>query len=81
MVKGIGEKKPLISICITTFNRCEKVYNLVSNILNYKGNEIEVIVVDNCSIDDTAILLAKIIDDRFQFIRNDTHIGPLLNGL
>ena len=40
---------PIISICIPTYNRKDKVYELVSNILKYKGNEIEVAVLDNLS--------------------------------
>lgn len=74
-------KKPLISICISTFNRCEKVNKLVNSILTYKGEEIEVIVADNGSTDDTALLLSKIKDHRFFFIESNKNVGPLLNGL
>ncbi len=74
-------KNPLISICIPTYNRCEKVCKLVTNILKYEGEEIEVIVLDNCSTDDTETLLSEINDPRFYFYKNDENIGGQLNQL
>jgi len=72
---------PFLSICIPTFNRCDKVYKLVNDILLYTGKEIEVIVLDNCSTDNTNNLLNKIIDDRFSFVQNEVNIGGILNPL
>lgn len=74
-------KKPFISICIPTYNRKEKVYKLVNDILNYKGDEIEVVVLDNCSTDATKLLLKKIDDYRFHYFLNDINIGSILNIL
>ena len=75
------KNKPLLSICIPTFNRCDKVFELVSNILNYQGTDIEVVVVDNCSSDNTKVLLEKIHDFRFKYILNTENIGGVLNVL
>jgi glycosyltransferase involved in cell wall biosynthesis len=74
-------RAPLISFCIATFNRGEKVHKLVNNILNFSGDEIEVIVSDNCSTDNTRLLLSSIKDSRFLFIENEVNKGPLINGL
>lgn len=71
----------LISICIPTYNRAEKVFELVQEILTYKGDEIEVIVLDNCSNDQTHLLLDSIKDDRFVYIRNEQDIGGPFNHL
>lgn len=81
MLKRNQKKIPLISICIPTFNRFEKVYKLVNDLLLYPGHDIEVIVLDNCSTDETKDLSTKIIDERFSFIRNDENIGGVLNLL
>ena len=70
---------PKVSICIPTFNRCTKVYGLVNNILNYVGPELEVVVLDNGSTDETKDLLNKINDDRFSFIQNEENIGGEIN--
>ena len=76
-----SDKNPLISICIPTFNRCNKVYKLVNDILLCPNQEIEVVVLDNCSTDETASLLKKIDDKRFSFVQNEQNIGGELNIL
>lgn len=70
---------PIISFCIPTYNRSVKVFQLVSSILKYKGNNIEVLVLDNCSTDNTIELLEKITDSRFSLIQNEKNIGGIKN--
>ncbi|MCA6069102.1 glycosyltransferase [Chryseobacterium sp. RG1] len=70
-----------LSICIPTYNRVEKTFQLVKSILNYDGNDVEVIVVDNCSTDSTQDLLKTISDDRFKYLRNKEAIGGMPNIL
>lgn len=69
--------KPFLSICIPTFERGEIVYNTVKKCLEYKNPNIEVIVSDNCSEDNTAELLATITDNRFKYFKNDYNNGFL----
>lgn len=76
-----NNKTPLISICIPTFNRCNKVYKLVNDILLSPSKQIEVIVLDNCSTDETKEVLNKISDKRFTFVENEQNIGGELNIL
>lgn len=73
-------KKPLISFCIPTYNRARKVYKLVNDILKFIGDDIEVIVLDNFSTDNTNLLLNQINDVRFSYIKNDKNIGGIKNG-
>ena len=73
-------KKPIISICIPTYNRARKVNELVNNILKFKGDDIEVIVLDNFSTDNTNLLLNKIKDIRFSYVKNIKNIGGIQNG-
>ncbi len=72
---------PFLSICIPTFNRGKLVDNLVRNILKYQGDDIEVIVLDNCSTDNSRFLLSSIEDNRFKYISNEINIGGILNPL
>lgn len=44
---------PILSFCIPTYSRAEKVLKLVYEILRYEGFDIEVVVSDNCSDDGT----------------------------
>ncbi len=70
-------KKPVLSICIPTYNRAALVYECVSGILKSKSEDIEVVVSDNASEDTTSLLLSKIKDDRFHYTRNKTNIGSV----
>jgi glycosyltransferase involved in cell wall biosynthesis len=73
-------KKPIISFCIPTYNRGQKVSELVNNILKFKGDDIEVVVLDNFSTDDTNLLLNRIKDVRFIYVKNEKNIGGIING-
>lgn len=66
---------PLISISIATFNRCDRLMSLIRQILKCSSHDFEILVVDNCSTDDTINKLQEIDDDRIRFIRNKTNVG------
>lgn len=70
---------PFISFCIPTYNRSKKAYELVKNILNYQEEDIEVVVLDNHSTDDTRLLLSSIEDSRLRVLSNTINIGGILN--
>ena len=72
-------KDPKISFCIPTYNRGNKVFELVKNILQYEENDIEVLVLDNFSTDNTIELLTKIDDSRFRLVRNEKNLGGIQN--
>ncbi len=72
---------PFISIAISTYNRSNKIYYLVQSILNYQGDEIEIIVLNNASTDDTVELLGSIDDSRFRLINYKQNIGGILGPL
>ena len=72
-------ENPIISFCIPTYNRRDKVFELVNNVLKYQGATIEVLVLDNCSTDGTKDLLEKIQDSRFRLIQNEKNIGGIKN--
>ena len=69
----------IISFCISTYNRAEKIVKLVNDILKYEGKDIEVVVSDNCSTDNTVLELSKIEDERFRYLTNKTNIGAIEN--
>jgi glycosyltransferase involved in cell wall biosynthesis len=65
----------ILSVCIPTYNRSQRVFATVSKILSYQSKEIEVVVVDNDSTDDTFNRLKSITDDRLVIHKNETNIG------
>lgn len=54
----------LVSIIIPTYNRGKKLQRAVDSVLNQSYQYIEVIVVDDCSTDDTAILMENYRNDK-----------------
>jgi glycosyltransferase involved in cell wall biosynthesis len=77
-------KKPLLSICIPTYNRSEYLYsNLLSIFSQIKNPEIiEVLVSDNNSNDETISIVSKFLKySNFIFLRQEENIGPAKNFL
>ncbi|MCX6300311.1 MAG: glycosyltransferase [Bacteroidetes bacterium] len=72
---------PFLSFCIPTFNRKYKLISLVKEILKYENNDIEIIILDNCSTDGTAYLLSKIEDHRLSYFLNEVSLDGSINPI
>lgn len=72
---------PLVSILIPVFNRNELIVETVNSALNQTYSNIEVIVVDNCSTDNTWQTLKELsrLDERVRIFQNIENIGPVKN--
>ncbi|MFT4283121.1 MAG: glycosyltransferase family 2 protein [Candidatus Woesearchaeota archaeon] len=68
-------KKPLVSIIIPTFNRSEFVLSAVKSALNQTYKNIEVIVVDDFSTDDTFKVISKLRSKKLKVFRNAKNSG------
>ena len=60
-----------ISVIIPTFNRAEMVCRCVRSILDTEWPKLEVIVVDDCSPDDTETRMKEQFGDKVKYIRNE----------
>jgi glycosyltransferase involved in cell wall biosynthesis len=69
----------LLSFCIAAYNRAERVFALVNSILKCTRDDIEVIVTDNDSSDNTIELLDTINDERFKYYKNESNVGGVAN--
>jgi GT2 family glycosyltransferase len=67
----IDMKNFSISVIVPTFNRAEMVCRCVHSVLDTQWDELEVIVVDDCSPDDTARKLKDEFGDRIKYVRNE----------
>jgi glycosyltransferase involved in cell wall biosynthesis len=65
---------PLVSICIPVYNAEKTIWRTIASILNQKYENIEIIIVDNCSSDGTVKIILSFIDPRIRLIQNDTHL-------
>ena len=65
--------KPKVSVIIATYNRAAMVCNCIDSVLPQQGSTIEIIVVDDCSPDDTGEKIRERFgkDPRVKYIRNE----------
>ena len=71
----------MVSFCIPTWNRADEVFACVTHILEHPSQEIEVVVSNNASDDDTLEKLATIGDARLRVTSNVSNIGMQANCL
>jgi glycosyltransferase involved in cell wall biosynthesis len=72
---------PIASILVPVYNRAHLVERTIQSALAQTVQDIEVVVVDNCSTDDTYAVCQRIAaaDPRVKVFRNETNIGPVRN--
>lgn len=58
---------PLISVIIPTYNREKTILRSVMSVLNQTYKNLELIVVDDCSTDNTKEVVSQIKDSRFKY--------------
>lgn len=68
-----------LSVCIPTYNRSKECKEIVDSILSLERRDIEVVVTDNMSTDDTLDILQSIQDDRLRICRNEKPIPGVCN--
>lgn len=71
---------PLVSVIITSYNRARYIRKAVSSALSQDYKNVEVIISDNCSSDETLDVLSEILEDpRVKLHVNKSNIGPVAN--
>lgn len=76
-------QEPLLTIAIPTYNGEKTICNMLDLLLPQCNNQVEVLVSDNCSTDNTEaiILRYKLRWKVIEYHRNDVNIGPDANFL
>ncbi len=72
---------PLVSVAIPVYNREHLISKTIESAINQTYKNIEVIIVDNNSTDNTWRILEKYasIDSRIKIFQNSENIGPVRN--
>jgi glycosyltransferase involved in cell wall biosynthesis len=76
---GSQSSYPLITIGIPTYNRAALVKSCVESVFAQTYPNIEVMVSDNASTDDTLAALASIKDERLRVLTNRNNVGAIGN--
>ena len=71
-------EKPLVSVIIPTYNRSDTLVKSVESVIQQMYDNIEIIVVDDCSTDDTKQVVEKLRlkDKRILYVKNNENGGP-----
>lgn len=73
--------QPLVSILIPTYNREKLIEETIRSALSQTYENIEIVVVDNCSTDGTFNKLLELskVDQRIRIFQNSSNVGPVRN--
>lgn len=66
---------PLISVILPTCNRASLLQRAIQSVRSQSDDNFEIVVVDDCSTDDTASVVTSIRDDRLRYLRHETNKG------
>ncbi|GBE39173.1 MAG TPA: glycosyltransferase [Nitrospirae bacterium] len=66
---------PKVSVIIPTYNRAVQAAKAIRSVLDQTYRDLEVIVVDDCSSDDTEEAVKRLNDNRIVYIRHDINKG------
>lgn len=70
---------PSVSLCVPTYNRAEFLAESLRSLVAQTYDDLEVVVVDNCSDSDTARVVRSFKDPRVSYYRNETNLGSRRN--
>ena len=77
------ENKYKLTIAIPTYNGEKTIENLLDSLIMQCDESVELLIVDNCSMDNTPNIINKYKNDysKLKYVRNDENIGPDANFL
>lgn len=73
----MGER--LVDVYLVTYNRAAYLKESIRSILGQSYKEFNLIILDNCSDDDTREIVESFFDSRLSYIRHEKNIGGLEN--
>lgn len=73
---------PLVSVIIPTYNRKDMLKIAIDSVLKQDYKNIEIIVSDNASTDDTSVLMKEYLSKykNINYIKREKNLGPYLNA-
>ena len=72
---------PMVSVLIPSYNYSQYIGEAIQSIMDQTYRNLEIVVIDNCSTDDSWEVIQEIAGDdkRFSLHRNETNVGILEN--
>ena len=70
-----NNEQPLVSVILPSYNRADRILVAVDSVLNQTYDNLELIIVDDASEDETPEVIKSLDDDRVKFIVHETNKG------
>ena len=67
--------RPMVSVCMAAYNGSAFIIEQITSILAQLGDRDELIVIDDCSQDETAALVQSVDDPRIRLIHSEANRG------
>lgn len=67
--------EPLVSILIPSYNAEKTIKKCIECCINQTYKNIEIVIIDDCSIDDTVKIIESFKDTKIEFIKNKCNLG------
>lgn len=67
---------PAVSVCIPTYRGAPTIAAAIDSVLAQSFGDFELIVVDDCSPDETRAVVEAFRDGRIRYVRNARNLGP-----
>lgn len=74
-----GSRSPTVSVCIPTFNGAPWICEAIESALSQDFSDLEVVVCDDSSSDDTVELAGQFRDERVRVVANRERVGMARN--
>ena len=68
---------PTISVILTSFNHAKYICEAIESTLNQTFTDFELIILDDCSFDNSWDLINQYSDPRIKAFRNEVNKGPV----
>ena len=75
----VGRRNALVSVCIPTRDRARYLEEALSSVMREELDDLEVIVCDDASTDDTPAVVAALDDGRISYHRHESRVGIARN--
>ena len=73
--KPATSERPKVSVILPTYNRAHMIRRAIDTVLNQTFADIELIVVDDGSTDDTKAVVSSISDPRLRYVQHSENRG------
>lgn len=71
----VGEERPLVSVCIPVYNGEKYVGAAIESVLAQSLQDFELVVLDNCSTDETINVVKRYDDFRIRLVLGECNVG------